>query len=127
MFTACSTAKPVLYPNEHFKTVGQAAADGDIKECEDKAAAAGVDRQKGKAGEVAVGTGVGAGVGAAGGAVAGAISGGVGIGAAIGAASGAVVGFLTSIFGGSRGPSPTYTNFVDLCLREKGSEPTGWQ
>jgi hypothetical protein len=125
--TACSTARPILYPNEHLQGVGQAVADQDIKDCEDKAKLAGVERREGKAGEVAAGTGVGAGVGAAGGAVGGAISGGAGIGAAIGAASGAVVGFLSSLFGRRRGPSAAYTNFVDRCLREKGYEPTGWQ
>src|SRR5262249_11987815 len=126
--TACSTARPILYPNEHLRTVGQAVADSDIQGCEDKAKAASVEQQEGKAGEVAAGTGVGAGVGAAGGAVAGAISGGAGIGAAIGAASGAVGGFLSSLFGAARrGPSARDTNFVDRCLREKGYEPTGWQ
>jgi hypothetical protein len=125
--TACSTARPILYPNAHLQAVGQEVADRDIKECEDKARTAGVDRKERKAGEVAAGTGVGAGVGAAGGAVGGAISGGAGIGAAIGAASGAVVGFLSSLFGMRRGPSAAYTNFVDRCLREKGYEPTGWQ
>jgi hypothetical protein len=70
--TACSTARPVLYPNAHLQSVGRAVADRDIKECEQKAETAGVDRQKGGVGDVAAGTGVGAGVGAAGGAVGGA-------------------------------------------------------
>jgi hypothetical protein len=125
--TACSTARPVLYPNVHLQSVGQAAADRDIEECEAKAKEAGADRQAGGAGEVATGTAVGAGVGAAGGAVGGAISGGAGIGAAIGAASGAVVGLLGAILGRRTAPSPAYTSFVDRCLREKGYEPTGWQ
>jgi hypothetical protein len=125
--TACSTARPVLYPNAHLQSVGQAVADRDIHECEQKAEAAGADRREGGVGDVAAGTGVGAGVGAAGGAVGGAISGGAGIGAAIGAASGAVVGFLSSLFGRRHGLSATYTNFVDRCLRERGYEPIGWQ
>jgi hypothetical protein len=125
--TACSTVRPVLYPNAHFESVGQAVADQDIQECENKAKTAGIDRQRGRAGEVAAGTGVGAAVGAAGGAVGGAISGGAGIGAAIGAASGAVIGFLGSLFGRRPEPSAAYTSFVDRCLREKGYEPTGWQ
>jgi uncharacterized protein YcfJ len=124
---ACSTSRPVLYPNAHLQSVGQAAAERDIEECESNAKVAGVDRQKGAAGEVATGTAVGAGVGAAGGAVGGAIAGGPGIGAAIGAASGAVIGFLGSMFSRSSAPSAAYTNFVDRCLREKGYEPTGWQ
>ena len=76
---ACSTARPVLYPNAHLQSVGQAVADRDLKECGDRAEAAGADRREGGAGEVAAGTGVGAGVGAAGGAVGGAISGGAGL------------------------------------------------
>jgi hypothetical protein len=125
--TACSTARPVLYPNAHFQSVGQAVADRDIEECENQAKRAGADRQTGAAGVVAAGTALGAGVGAAGGAAGGALSGGAGIGAAIGAASGAVVGFLGALFGRPSPPSATYTNFVDRCLREKGYEPTGWQ
>lgn len=124
---ACSTARPVLYPNAHFQSVGQAGADRDINECEQRAETAGVDRRAGGVGDVAAGTGVGAGVGAAGGAVGGAIAGGAGIGAAIGAASGAVIGLLGSLFGRRHGPSATYINFVDRCLREKGYEPIGWQ
>jgi Glycine-zipper domain len=125
--TACSTARPVLYPNAHLQSVGQALADRDINECEQNAETAGVDRQEKGVGDVAAGTAVGAGVGAAAGAVGGAISGGAGIGAAVGAASGAVVGFLSSLLGRRHGPSATYSNFVDRCLREKGYEPIGWQ
>ena len=124
---ACSTSRPVLYPNAHLQSVGQVVADRDIEECENMAKTAGAHPQTEGTGEVATGTAVGAGVGAAGGAVGGAISGGAGIGAAIGAASGAVVGLLSSIFGRRSAPSAAYTNFVDRCLREKGYEPTGWQ
>jgi hypothetical protein len=125
--TGCASPRPILYPNAHLQSVGQAAAARDVEECERLAKAAGADRGSGRAGEVATGTAVGAGVGAAGGAVGGAIRGGAGIGAAIGAATGAVVGFLTSIFRRRPAPGPAYTNFVDRCLREKGYEPTGWQ
>jgi hypothetical protein len=127
MATACSTPRPVLYPNEHFQSVGQSVADADIADCENLAKAAGADRQTGEGGELAKSTAVGAGVGAAGGAIGGAISGGAGIGAAIGAASGAAVGLLATIFGRRSGPTAAYTNFVDRCLHEKGYEPMGWQ
>jgi hypothetical protein len=125
--TACSTYRPVLYPNAHYESMGKEAADRDIEACENAARAAGATPRSGAAGEVATGTAVGAGVGAAGGAVGGAISGGAGIGAAIGAVSGAVVGFLGSLIGQRQTPSPAYTNYVDRCLRDKGYEPTGWQ
>ncbi len=125
---ACSTSRPVLYPNDHLQSVGQVVADRDIEACESMAKTAGVDRQTGGTGAVATGTAAGAGLGAAGGAVGGAISGGAGIGAAIGAASGAAVGFLGALIGHrSAPPSGAYTNFVDSCLREKGYQPTGWQ
>ena len=125
--TACSTSRPVLYPNAHLQSVGEVVADRDIEECESMARAAGADRQTSDTGEIATGTAVGAGVGAAGGAVGGAIGGSPGIGAAIGAATGAVVGLLSGIFGHRSAPSGAYTSFVDRCLREKGYEPTGWQ
>jgi hypothetical protein len=125
--TACSTARPVLYPNAHLQSVGQTVAERDIEECRARAEAAGASPRDRGARDVAVGTGVGAGAGAASGAVGGAIAGGAGIGAAIGAASGAVFGFITSLFGRRSGPNPAYTGFVDRCLREKGYEPIGWQ
>jgi hypothetical protein len=121
--TACSTYRPVLYPNAHFESVGQEVANADIEACESAAKKAGADRRTGATGELATETAVGAGVGAAGGAVGGAISGGAGIGAV----SGAVIGFLGAIIRRRSTPTATYTNFVDRCLREKGYEPTGWQ
>ena len=123
---ACSTARPVLYPNTHLQTVGREAADRDIEACERMAKEAGADRGSGEAAQVAKGTAVGGGIGAASGAVGGAIGGGAGLGAAIGAATGAVAGFLGSLFSSRSSVKPAYTNFVDRCLREKGYEPTGW-
>src|SRR5262245_6767692 len=128
LLTACSSAKPVLYPNAHLQTVGKEAAEQDIQECRQMAEAAGAEQESGKAGQTAKNTAVGAGVGAASGAVGGAITGSPGLGAAIGAASGATWGFLMSLFTSSGSqPSQAYTNFVDRCLREKGYEVTGWQ
>ena len=123
---ACSSARPVLYPNAHLQSVGREAADRDIAACEQMAKEAGADRRSGEAGQVATGTAVGGGIGAASGAVGGAIGGGAGLGAAIGAASGAVAGFLGSLYASRSSVNPAYTNFVDRCLREKGYEPTGW-
>jgi hypothetical protein len=123
---ACSTARPVLYPNVHLQSVGREAADRDIEECERMANEAGADRRSGEAGQVAKGTAVGGGIGAASGAIGGAIAGGAGIGAAVGAASGAVAGLLGSLYSSRSSVTPAYTAFVDRCLREKGYEPTGW-
>ena len=128
MVAACSSAHPVLYENDHLKTVGKEAADQDIEACREAAESAGAKEGSGKAGGVAKKTAVGAGVGAASGAVGGAISGSPGLGSAIGAASGAVWGLLMGLFNaGSSQPSQAYTGYVNRCLQEKGYEVTGWQ
>ena len=131
MLSACSSARPVLYPNAQLQSVGKEAAEQDIEACKQLAESAGADERSGStAGRVATGTAVGAGVGAASGAVGGAISGAVGRGSMIGAASGAVWGLLTGLFSAAVSPSQpnhAYTNFVNRCLQEKGYEVTGWQ
>ena len=129
--SACASRRPVLYPNEHWKQVGTAAADRDVEDCmrlADQFVSSGGPTTQ-AAGSVATETAVGAGSGAAIGAVGGAIAGSPGEGAAIGAATGGTAGLLSWIFGGSHasGPNPVYSNFVDRCLRERGYEPLGWQ
>ena len=128
--SACSSAKPVLYPNPHLQSVGKEVAEQDIDACRQLAESAGAEEASGKGSRVATSTAVGAGVGAASGAVGGAISGAAGSGSIIGAASGAVWGLLTGIFyafAGSPQPNQAYANFVNRCLQEKGYEVTGWQ
>jgi hypothetical protein len=131
MLSACSSARPVLYPNAHLQSVGKEAAEQDIVVCKELAESSGAEKRSGgKGGRVATSTAVGAGVGAASGAVGGAISGAAGRGSMIGAASGAVWGLLTGLFraaGPSAEPSHAYTNFVNRCLQEKGYEVTGWR
>jgi hypothetical protein len=128
---ACSASKPTLYPNDQYKRVGEAQAEEDVKNCQAQAEeyvkTGGQGAQR--AGEAARNTGVGAAVGAASGAVGGAIGGNVGEGAAVGAASGATAGLLGTMFGWMfqrSEPDPTYRNFVEKCLRDKGYEPIGW-
>ena len=128
LLSACSSAKPVLYPNAHYQSVAKGVAEQDIEACKQLAESAGADEGSGKGERVATNTAVGAGVGAASGAVGGAIAGSAGTGSLIGAASGAVWGLLTGVFSsGSSQPSQAYTNFVNRCLQEKGYEVTGWQ
>lgn len=129
LFAGCSTARPILYPNTHFQSVGKETAEQDIESCKQLAKSAGAEESGGKAGRVATNTAVGGGVGAAAGAVGGAISGSPGTGAMIGAATGAVWGFLMGLFreSGSSQPNQAYTNFVNRCLQEKGYEVSGWQ
>lgn len=123
--TGCATARPVLYPNEHYRAVGQAAAEQDIAECRRMAEAAGAGSPRSGAGRTARSTLGGAAVGAATGAVGGAVAGSPGTGSAIGAASGATAGLLHSIFGG-RGPNPAYVAFVNRCLMEREYDVVGW-
>lgn len=129
--SACSSARPVLYPNKHLQTVGRGAADDDIAQCMAQADSyiegGGATQQQGE--NVAKGTAVGAATGAATGAVGGAITGSPGTGAAVGAATGATAGFLGTLFGvfGESGPSPAYQRFVERCLQERGYDPIGWE
>jgi hypothetical protein len=111
--SACSSAKPVLYPNPHLQSVGKEVAEQDINACKQLAESAGAEEASGKGSRVATSTAVGAG----------------GSGSIIGAASGAVWGLLTGIFyafAGSPQPNQAYANFVNRCLQEKGYEVTGW-
>jgi hypothetical protein len=121
--SACAASRPVLYPNAHLARVGQAQAEQDIATCRQLA-----DQYvaSGGAGTVAGSTAVGGGAGAAIGAAGGAVRGSAGTGAAVGAATGATAGFIRGLFRASE-PSPTYKNFVNHCLRERGYQPVGWQ
>ncbi len=121
---ACAAKRPVLYPNARLEAVGPAAAQQDIDECLQKAAAAGYGSNSG--GTVAGSTAVGAAAGAAVGAAVGAVAGRAGAGAAMGAAGGGTGGLIRSIFS-SRDLDPVQQRFVDQCLKEKGYEVIGWQ
>ncbi|MBS1214323.1 MAG: uncharacterized protein H6R26_2940 [Proteobacteria bacterium] len=121
----CASPRPVLYPNEHFNSVGAEAAQSDIDRCVELAEAAGADAGGSSAGEAAANTAGGAAVGAASGAVGGAVVGAAGSGSAIGAASGATAGLLRWMFSGPS-QSPAFRNFVNRCLQERGYQPVGW-
>ncbi|UCF91474.1 MAG: cell envelope biogenesis protein OmpA [Desulfobacterales bacterium] len=121
--TGCGTQKPVLYPNDHLKTLGPAQAESDIAQCQQLAEEY-VKANPGK--EVAKSTAVGAGTGAIIGTVAGAVTGSVGTGAGVGAATGATGGLLHGLFKASA-PSPLHKSYVEKCLRDKGYEIVGWQ
>lgn len=118
----CAGPKPVLYPNDHFKEVGEERAEQDIADCCELADEH-ISSNPGT--QIATDTLLGAGVGSTTGAVGGAVSGNAGRGAAIGAATGATAGFLRGLFRSSR-PNRTYMNYVNRCLKERGYEPTGW-
>lgn len=121
---ACAAKRPVLYPNPQFEAVGQAAAQQDIDDCLQKAAAAGYTTNS--AARAAGATAMGAATGAAVGAAAGAFAGRAGTGAAMGAAAGGSSGLIQGIFS-SRDLDPVQQQWVEQCLKEKGYEVIGWQ
>ncbi len=118
-----ASQKPVLYPNNHLQSVGNAQAQRDIDNCMQTAEAYVKKNQESKIAEGAVKGGA---VGAATGAAVGAVTGNFGRGLAAGAAGGAAGGATYGAFKTAE-PSPVYKNFVNKCLRDKGYEPIGWQ
>lgn len=122
----CSSSRPVLYHNEQYNQGGEGAALSDIDACKARAKQAGVSNSHYKAEEVATNTAQGAAIGATSGLIGGAISGGLGLGAAIGAASGAAAGLISSMFTVNE-TNPTYQNYINRCLHERGYEVMGWE
>ncbi|WP_432736399.1 hypothetical protein [Maridesulfovibrio sp. FT414] len=125
LFAVCPACakKPALYPNEHYKEVGEATASADIKACLDLAEQSVGKQSRGK---TAVKTG------AKGGIIGGVI--GLGIGIVTGSpGSSALAGAVGGAAGGAAGGAMSdnedsvYKNFVERCLREKGYEPIGWR
>ena len=128
LVAGCSVKRPVLYPNAKLQKVGQSQAQMDIDVC-CRMAEAYLTSHPGKeiAADAAKSGVVGAATGAAVGAVySGAAYGGAGRGAAAGAAAGVVGSTANGMFR-VREPSPTFINFVNRCLHEKGYEPIGWE
>jgi hypothetical protein len=123
LLAGCSVKRPVLYPNAKLQKVGQSLAQQDIDICCRMAEAYLTNNPDKEIVKDAAKTGV---VGAATGAAVGAVYGGAGRGAAAGAAAG-VVGSTASGMFRKREPSPTFMNFVNRCLQEKGYEPIGWE
>ena len=117
------TQRPVLYPNAHLKSVGDATAQRDIDDCLRMAESSGVAKSDNK---VLQRGGEGAAVGAATAGVGTLIRGGsVGEGALAGAAVGGAAGAVHGAFRSDL--NPTYKNFVQRCLRDRGYDVIGWQ
>jgi len=121
---ACAAKRPVLYPIARLEAVGPAAAQQDIDDCLQRAAAGGYKANT--EGKVAGSTAVGSAAGAAVGAATGAVVGRAGAGAAMGAAGGGTAGLLRGLCR-SRDLDPVQRRFVEECLREKGYQVIGWQ
>jgi hypothetical protein len=125
--TACASQRPVLYPNEHLKRVGNTAADQDINDCMQRAEEYVSSGGGGQALEHVGGSSATEGaIGAAAGAAGGSVVGRPGTGAAVGGAAGATRGLIRGLTR-KQNPSPVYKTFVNRCLREKGYDPIGWQ
>ncbi len=120
----CASKRPVLYPNEQYRSAGPDAAQGDIDTCIRLAEEA--NAQGRLAEEVAARTGKSALVGGATGAVVGAIGGSALRGGLIGAAAGGTAALVSSAMKGPE-DSPVFRRFVELCLFEKGYQVLGWQ
>jgi hypothetical protein len=129
LLSACSTQRPVLYPNAHLEHVGPQVAQLDIDRCMRRAEQFTTGDRGAAARDTATSTATGAATGGAAGAVGGAITGNAGEGAAVGAAAGATYGLLGGLFRGwtRREPPSTYRAFVERCLRERGYDPIGWE
>ncbi len=124
MLAGCASKRPVLYPNEQYRSAGADGAQGDIDTCIRLAEEA--DAQGRLSEEVAARTGKSALVGGATGAVVGAISGSALRGGLIGAAAGGTAALVSSVLKGPE-DSPVFRRFVELCLFEKGYQVLGWQ
>lgn len=124
LLAGCSAKRPMLYPNDHYRYVGPAAAEADVNACISLAQAHGNTADQ--SGEVATSTAIGAGVGAAGGAAVGAVLGNAGQGAAAGGVGGAVTGLVRGLAKASE-PEPIFKRFVEQCLTERGYTPIGWK
>lgn len=125
LLAGCATTKPVIYPNAHAQSVGQAQVEADVYECRSLAESAGATPHGGSTEHTAKATVRGGAVGAATGAVGGAIGGAVVQGAKIGAATGATASLLHTLLSEPT-PNPAYRNFVERCLRDRGYDVTGW-
>ncbi len=125
---ACSTPRPVLYPNLTYAEAGEEGAQADISDCvalaKDFEANPPSQPGEGVTTDVLESATIGA---VTGGAV-GAVLGNAGRGAGAGAAGGAAGSLVRAIFRGprERNNETTFHLFVERCLEERGYELLGW-
>lgn len=118
LFVSCAS-RPVLYPNNKFKKVGQEKADKDIDLCMDDAEKY-VKSSKLKQSAKSGGKGaiVGGVIGTVSGLFTGDIIGSLAQGAAIGGAGGAAYGAVS--------PDQLRRKYVNMCLQKKHYQVVGW-
>lgn len=120
---ACAHPRPVLYPDEHYKTVGETAANEDVAKCvADAKAYLKANPAKKVAGRTVRGGAFGAFMGAVFGAFTGNYARAVSEGAAVGAAGGMAGGVWEA---GS--PDEIQRGYANRCLAEKGYSVIGWK
>jgi outer membrane lipoprotein SlyB len=128
--SACASHRPVLTSNAHLIRVGSDGGERDIDECLERAKVASSERRRTADGNVVAGTAASSAVGAAAGGAGGAVVGRAAQGAAAGAAGGAAASLtsaLLQVLFAPKPPDPSFQQFVDRCLREKGYDPAGWK
>ncbi|MDD5699410.1 MAG: hypothetical protein PHH77_12420 [Victivallaceae bacterium] len=125
LLSSCSTCKPVLYPNEHYRQVGAEQAEKDVRAALDAARRAGLDNTSSSnrtlaksASRNAASAGVNTAVGAA--------SGGIGAGTAISTA-GSGTNFLIDWMFTPKTPDPCFRKYVELTLKKQGYQVIGWK
>lgn len=116
--TACSSCKPVLYSNNHYKRVGRKQAEKDIQAAVKMAKAQGLDdsstsnRNLAKsASRSAASTGVSTALGTA----------------SVAGATGSGLSFLIDWMFSSKAPKPLFKKHVELTLRQQGYQILGWK
>ena len=116
--TACSTCKPVLYPNNHYKEVGHDQAQKDIQAAIEIAKKSGLDDSSTSnkalaksASRNAASTGVRAAVGTS----------------SVAGASGSGLSFLIDWMFTKKAPKPLFRKHVELTLRQQGYQILGWK
>lgn len=120
---ACAHPRPVLYPNEHLKTVGKPVSQKDTDECLAQAKLyLKANPAKPIARKMARGSVTGAVMGAVTGLILGDFKSAIATGAAIGAAAGLTHGAFEA---GS--PDEIQRAYTQRCLGEKGYAVIGWK
>jgi hypothetical protein len=122
---ACSTCKPVLYPNRHYNEVGHKQALKDIQVAIEIAKQSGLNDASASnrtLAKSATKTAASTGVSAAGSIAIGSITSGSAIGAG---ASG--LSFLIDWMFTQKAPEPLFKKHVELTLRKQGYQVLGWK
>lgn len=124
LVAGCARQRPVLYPNVHYKSVGQGWW-GKISTGASTMPSA-MEPVHSRCSVPPGRTAKGVAVGGVTGAAVGAVVGDVGTGAAAGVAGGAAAGLTRALFDSGK-PDPVVRGFVEQCLKDLGYQITGWR